>query len=286
MEFAKLHALGNDFLVADVGGEEGHRRSLGALARRICDRHCGVGGDGVLFFQATIGDPAADFSTLVFNADGSKAEMSGNGVRCLAAFLHRSGKLPSRSVRIRTVAGVKVLTLLGEEGTTYTFESFLGLPITASDQIPVLISSKMDPILDYTMTLGPHTVSVTITSMGNPHCSTFWPSLDEAPVETLGPLLENQGLFPNRTNVEFIQLLDRHRIRVRFWERGVGRTLASGTGSCAAAVAAILNRRADSPITVETDMGRLLVRWEPGSEVVLTGPAQFICTGQYVDPES
>jgi len=286
MEFAKLHALGNDFLVADVSGEEGHKRSLGALARRICHRHCGVGADGVLFFQPAIGDPAADFSTLIFNADGSKAEMSGNGVRCLAAFLYRGGKSPSRSLRIRTVAGVKLVTLLGEEGTTYTFESSLGLPITAPDHIPVRIPSKMDPILDYAVTTGSHTVPVTITSMGNPHCSTFWPSLDEAPIDTLGPLLENESLFPNRTNVEFIQVLDRHRIRVRFWERGVGRTLASGTGSCAGAVAAILNRRAGRRVTDETEMGWRLGRWERGSEVVLIGPAQFICAGTYVAPES
>ena len=134
---------------------------------------------------------------------------------------------------------MKVLTLLAQDGTTYTFESSLGIPITASDQIPVRISPKMDPILDYAVTAGSQTVLVTITSMGNPHCSTFWPGLDDAPADVLGPLLESHSLFPNRTNVEFIQVLDRHRIRVRFWERGVGRTLASGTGSCAAAVAAI-----------------------------------------------
>jgi len=283
MEFAKLHALGNDFLIVDVAGEEGYKGPLGPLAGRMCHRQCGIGADGILFFQSTVDDPDADVSALIFNADGSKAEMSGNGVRCLAAYLCRSREHRSDTIRIRTVSGVRTLTLKGQEGTRYTFQCSMGAPVTAPDRIPARVDTNSDPILDYPVETGSGAILVSLTSMGNPHCSTFWADIESAPVERLGPILENHSIFPHRTNVEFIQVLDLSRLRVRFWERGVGRTLASGTGSCAAAVAAILQGRARSPVTVETHLGSLLVAWEKGGEVFLTGPAEYVCTGKYFD---
>jgi diaminopimelate epimerase len=280
MEFAKLHALGNDFLVMNVAGVA-YPQALASHARQICDRHCGVGADGILYYQPTIGDPEADFSALIFNADGSKAEMSGNGVRCLAAFLHQSGQSRRSTVRIRTVSGVRVLTLHGKGGETYTFETSMGAPVTDPVRIPARLAGLSGPVVEHPLEVGSEVVKVTLCSMGNPHCSTFWPDLESAPVDRLGPLLESHDIFPNRTNVEFIQVVDRHQLRTRFWERGVGPTLASGTGSSAAAVAAILNDLAESPVTVHTEMGTLLVSWENRGEVLLTGPAQFICTGWY-----
>jgi diaminopimelate epimerase len=157
----------------------------------------------------------------------------------------------------------------------------MGKPTTDPSQIPCLLASGPAPIVDFPLTVGPERVRVTVSSMGHPHCSTFWPDVSRAPFETLGPILERHGGFPNRTNVEFVQVLDRHRLRVRFWERGVGHTFASGTGGCGASVAAILNNLAESPITIETELGSLLVRWNPGEELFLTGPAEFICRGQY-----
>ncbi len=286
MEFAKLHALGNDFLIVNVAGEEGYRRSLSPLARRICHRHRGIGADGVLYYQATLGDAEADVAVLIFNADGSKAEMSGNGVRCLAAYLYRSHECSSKIIRIRTVSGIKTLILKLEEGTKYTFECSMGEPITASDRIPVHLPAKSDPILNYPIEVGSQIIPVTVTSMGNPHCSTFWPDVEEVPVESLGPALERHSTFPQRTNVEFVQILDPHRLRLRFWERGVGPTLASGTGSCAAAVAAILRGHAQSPVTIETELGSLLVTWPGQGDVLLTGESEFICDGRYFGPES
>jgi diaminopimelate epimerase len=136
------------------------------------------------------------------------------------------------------------------------------------------------------LALGDDIVRVTLSSVGNPHCSTFWPDLDGAPVERLGPRLEVHRSFPKRTNIEFIQVVDRHTVRVRFWERGVGRTPASGTGSCAAAVAAILLGTAESPVTVRVELGEMTVHWQPGEELLLTGPAELVCHGVYaVDPE-
>jgi diaminopimelate epimerase len=281
VEFAKLHGLGNDFIVAKAGTFEERPLSLGDLARRACDRHCGIGADGVLFYEVTTGDAEADFSALIYNADGSRAEISGNGVRCLAASLHFRGETSNRAVRIRTTVGIKTLELISQKGPVFVFRTSLGHPITDASRVGSFGRSAEPTI---SLPIGEDLVTVTITSMGNPHCSTFWPDLDVAPFDRLGPAIENHPWFANRTNVEFIQVLNRHRLRVRFWERGVGATLASGTGSSAAAVASVLNGFVESPVTVETALGSLLVEWNPGAELFLTGPAEFICRGDYAFP--
>ena len=158
------------------------------------------------------------------------------------------------------------------------FRTSMGHPIPVPSRIGSFVA---DDDATVSLPIGNDSVPVTITSMGNPHCSTFWPDVAVAPIDRLGPVIEHHPWFANRTNVEFIQVLDRHRLRVRFWERGVGVTLASGTGSSAAAVAAALNGFVESPITVETELGSLLVEWSPGMELFLTGPAEFICRGEY-----
>ncbi len=282
MDFAKLHGLGNDFLVVNAGEAGNEGRSLAELARRVCDRHRGIGADGTVFYQPTIGDREADYSVLIFNADGSKAEMSGNGVRCVAAFLKYSAVHDAPVLRIRTVSGIKSLSLEGREGLAYRFRCSMGRPVTEPAKIPVLIAGNLKgPILDYPLHLGSETLAVSLSSMGNPHCSTFWPDVTRAPLERIGAQLELHSLFPQRTNIEFIQVLDSHRIRVRFWERGVGPTLCSGTGSSAASVASILKNVVASPVKVETELGFLLVEWQPGEDLFLTGPAEFICSGTF-----
>ncbi len=281
MEFAKLHALGNDFLVAGVGEAAVRAGKLSTLTQQLCDRHRGVGADGVVWYQPTVGDSAADYSALIVNSDGSKAEMSGNGLRCLAAFLRRAALHPGREVRIRTVSGIKTYALQSESGMVFTYESSMGTPITDPKLIPTRLAPGPDPVLNLPMLVGSQQVALTLCSMGNPHCSIFWPDVETMPVDRIGPLLETHRGFPNRTNVEFIQVVDRHTLRVRFWERGVGRTLASGTGSCAAAVASILNNLAESPVVVETELGSMQVRWRLGEELYLTGPAEYIGKGVY-----
>ncbi len=283
MNLAKLHGLGNDFLVA-LGAEVGSpSQSLSALSLNVCRRHTGVGADGVVFYQPTVGDAEAEVSALIYNADGSRAEMSGNGTRCLAAYLIHSGAVLAHSLRIRTVSGIKTYTLKERQGRTYIFDSMLGSPVLDAAAIPVNLGSHTGPVIGFSLEVGAGIVPVTISSMGNPHCSTFWPDVTQAPVETLGPLLERHSCFPNRTNVEFIQVVDRHCIRARFWERGVGRTLASGTGSAGAAVAAILNGFVESPVTVELERGRLAIQWQPPGELMLTGPAEYICSIDFPD---
>lgn len=281
MKFAKLHGLGNDFIIATADNAEGAGPSLALLAQRICGRHTGVGADGIIFFQPTVGDADADVSALIFNADGSRTEMSGNGTRCLAAYLIHSGERSGRTVRIRTVSGIKRFVLKHHKDMVYTFEGSMGEPVIEPRRVPVRLGSGGIPIVDFPLAVGPETVRVTVSSMGNPHCSTFWANIAEAPVETLGPMIERHDCFPNRTNVEFIQILDRHRIRVRFWERGVGPTRSSGTGSSAAAVAAMLNGLAESPVMVEVEMGSLAVHWQPPGDLLLTGPAEYIFNGDF-----
>jgi diaminopimelate epimerase len=276
MKIAKLHGLGNDFLIVPAEEAGGSDASYPALVRRICHRHTGIGADGVIFYRPTLGDTEADISALIYNADGSRAEMSGNGTRCLAAFLVHTGVFSGNPLHIRTVAGIRTFLLREREGHVYRFRSSLGQPITEPAKIPVLLGAVQIPVVGFPLRVGAEVVPVTLSSMGNPHCSTFWPDVNRAPLESLGKRLEYHESFPNRTNVEFIQVIDRHHIRVRFWERGVGVTLSSGTGSAAAAVASILQGYAQSPVTVDVEMGSLLVAWDPPGELYLTGPAEFI----------
>jgi diaminopimelate epimerase len=281
VKLAKLHGLGNDFLVIAAGEIGSQEKSASEIARILCERHTGIGADGVIVYQPAIHDADADVSALIYNADGSRAEMSGNGTRCLAAYLMRTGPGKSRICRIRTVAGIKTYTLQHQSGRTGFFESSLGFPITDPALIPVRLAAGASGLVGFPVSIGGDTVKVTVCSMGNPHCSTFWHDVSRAPLERLGPALERHDGFPDRTNVEFIQVLDRHTIRARFWERGVGATLASGTGSAAAAVAAILNGFADSPVTVEVELGELRVAWQPPGGLSLAGPAEYICSIDY-----
>ncbi len=286
LDFAKLHALGNDFLIMRTGETGDLPQSLSSLARALCDRHRGIGADGTVFYQLTVADAEAEVAAIIFNADGSRAEVSGNGLRCLAACLHACGVHRNEVLRVRTVSGVRAFELRSCDGREYVYESRMGIPILEAERIPALLGSGQEPVLDYPLDLNGKCVRITATSLGNPHCSVFWSDLDDAPVEKLGPLLEQHAAFPQKTNVEFAQVLDRHSIKLRFWERGVGRTLASGTGSAAAAVASMLLGYCESPVTVQTDLGSMTVTWQPGGEVRLTGPAEIICYGTYPAPGS
>ena len=279
LEFAKLHSLGNDFLIVRSGEVGELRPSLSALAAGLCDRHRGVGADGVIFYQPTISDSEADTAAIIINADGSKAEVSGNGLRCLAAFLNARGIQPGEALRIRTVAGVRTYRLKEVKNGSYSYESCMGRPLFDPVLVPARLGESPGPVLDHPLEITSGAVPVSLCSLGNPHCTTFWPELDRVPVETIGPLIERHQAFPRRTNVEFVQVLDGHSIRVRFWERGVGLTMASGTGASAAAVASILRRSVESPVCVYTELGSMSVAWRTGEDLYLTGPAEFVCEG-------
>jgi diaminopimelate epimerase len=282
MRFTKLHGLGNDFLVVSPGGAD--LSSAGELARKICDRHTGVGADGLIFLIPEKGEPArAGFR--IFNADGSEAEISGNGLRCAAAFLASSGGVTSPKVLFRTAAGERPSEVIASKGSLFEVRIGLGAPRLASKDIPFDDGRVHDRVLDYPLSVIHKTFPVTCVSIGNPHCSLFFDALpSHGEWRGIGAEIESHPFFPNRTNVEFIRVVGRDEIEVLFWERGVGETLASGTGSAAAAVASMLKGLVDRAVKVRTAMGGLTVEWPEGGEVSQTGPAEVVFSGDYPAP--
>jgi diaminopimelate epimerase len=285
MEISKLQALGNDFLVGLFDPQELETRDFRSLAVALCDRHYGIGADGLMALAMPDPEVPQACKTRIFNADGSEAEMSGNGVRCAAAFLYHFYALHCGEVRIETVAGLKIVKFLERKGHSYYFETNMGQPIFHAEQIPMVAPEPLEKVVAYPLSLGDSLLEVTVLSMGNPHCVLFMQRCDEFDQDYLGFNLSNHPVFPNRANVEFVEVLSRGEIRVAFWERGVGTTLASGTGSSAAAVASILNGLTDDQVLVRTASGQLQVHWRDRREVFLTGPAEVVFHGECLLPD-
>jgi diaminopimelate epimerase len=280
MRFTKLHGLGNDFLVVSPAGRA-ELAAPGTLARRICDRHTGVGADGLIFLEPEPGEPArAGFR--IFNADGSEAEVSGNGLRCAAAFLVSSGTVATPQILFRTGAGERPSEVIASRGRLYEVRTGLGVPRLASKDIPFHDGRPRDRVVDLPLVVNLNTYKVTCVSMGNPHCGLFFEHLPpRVEWHRIGAEIESHPFFPNRTNVEFIRVHGRDEIEVLFWERGVGETLASGTGAAAAAVASVLKGLTDRTVKVRTARGSLTVEWPEGGEVLQTGPAEVVFSGDY-----
>lgn len=294
--FAKLEGLGNDFIVTSPYEWQwrGQSRStarqsaklladlafLSSLAKAICERHTGVGADGLLLVLSP--EESRNHARVrFFNADGGEAEMSGNGIRCAAASLMLIAR-SLRKLRIETLAGVRTLERIGA-GTAgaYNFRVAMGRPILEPSLVPFLGDGATAPVVDFPLITASGERRVTVTSMGNPHCSLFVPDFDSLDWPRIGREIETHPSFPNRTNVEFVRVVSRDRIEVRFWERGVGVTSASGTGSCGAVTASILNGFTARRARVATLGGELQVEWPEDGEVILTGPARMIATGDY-----
>lgn len=275
--FAKLHGLGNDFLI--VRGR-GLPRMLSTLARAITDRHTGVGADGLLVLLPPR-NKEHDAWMRLFNADGSEPEMSGNGIRCAAAFL--LAEAPSkRSLAIETAAGVKALGLIKSDPGRWTFRVGMGAPVLEPRRIPFRAGNFPAPVVGFPLATRSGRIRATVTSMGNPHCTIFVKDFARTDWKSLGRETEIHKRFPNRTNVEFAKVHSRRRIEVRFWERGVGETMSSGTGSCGAVVASILNGFTERRVTVTMPAGNLQVEWPERGEVLLTGPVEWIAEGTYI----
>ena len=259
--FSKLHGAGNDFLFTwerDAPGD-----LLERVARDICDRHTGVGGDGWYVVDTSVED--CDAAIRLFNSDGSPAELSGNGTRCAAALLTDAG-LAGDELSIRTGAGVKRLRLLDRQGPCFTFEMEMGAPRYRDDEVRC------------TLPVAGSDLEVTILDVGNPQCAVF---VREFPPgwSAIAAALEGHPRFPNRTNVSFVRAVDEHAVEARFFERGAGETRSSGTGSVGAAAASVLRGLTRSPVRVDTPAGPLDVRWDDG--VFLTGPAEIVAQGHY-----
>jgi len=274
--FTKSHGLGNDFIVVQGWNLP---RSLPQLARAISSRHTGVGADGFIVILPPR-SKKRDARVRFFNADGSEAEMSGNGIRCAGAFL-TSLKPRKRTLQIETLAGVKSLETFSEEMGKWSFRVGMGAPILEPGKIPFTAGDVPAPVLGFLLRTHRGVLPVTVTSIGNPHCTVFVADFAAIDWASLGREIETNELFPNRTNVEFVKLVSRNEIEVRFWERGVGHTMSSGTGSCAAVVASILNDLTDRQVRVRTQAGILEVAWPEQEEISLTGPVERIAQGTY-----
>ena len=277
MKFAKAHGLGNDFIL--VAAEDGPSEGVSSWARRICDRHTGVGGDGVILYGSA---PDGVTMRLVNAADGSEAEISGNGLRCLAAFAVAHAVAPAAHV-VHTAAGPRPVEVERLDVRCFRIATDLGEPILRSDLIPVALLPPRPQVLDHEIQAAGHSLRITATSLGNPHCAVFGDTrVSDGLFAVLGPALESHPFFPNRTNVEFVTVRGRAEIEVRFWERGVGPTLASGTGAASAAVASILTGRVDRKVRVVCDGGALDVEWPQGGHVHQTGDVELVFEGDWL----
>ena len=273
---SKYHSYGNDFLI--VASEQVSQGQRSDFARAICDPHFGVGADGCIFLDRR---PEGRFSLRILNRDGSEAGMSGNGCRCAASFLHHHRWETQESLSLETISGHKICRLLAQENLVWRYTTSLGEPSFSPEAIPYT-EGNLSTVLDHPLQVDGEIVSITALSVGNPQCVVFVPTLpgpDE--FERLGPALETHSAFPERTNVSFVRVESRHRLKVRIWERGVGPTHSSGTGCSGAAVAAIRTARAESPVEVDTGTGSQQVEWSEGGEILLTGDSEFVAEVEF-----
>ncbi len=276
MKFTKMEGLGNDYVYVNCFRETVDNPS--EVAKKVSDRHFGIGSDGLILIRPS---EVADFRMDMYNADGSQAEMCGNGIRCVAKYVYDYGLTDKTSISIETLAGIKYLDLQVTDGKVSLITVNMGSPELVPDKIPVISDSKR--VVDEPIEVDGTTYKMTCVSMGNPHCIVFVEDTASFPLETVGPLFENHERFPKRVNTEFIQLLDRKTVNMRVWERGSGETLACGTGACASAVACILNGLTEDEITLHLLGGDLIVRWDQEENLVyMTGPARVVFDGEIV----
>lgn len=266
-----MHGLGNDFVVID--NRNSRIKNLKKLALKLCDRRFGIGADQLIILGSS---KKADFRMGIINADGSEVEMCGNGIRCLAKYIWDNKlkvKSSSKKLSIETLAGI-----MYPEKSGSLIKVDMGEPVLEPDKIPVTI--RLSTVIDHPLKVKDKTFRITCVSMGNPHAVIVVKNVDSAPVETIGHEIENHKLFPKRTNVEFIQILNRKNIKIRVWERGAGETMACGTGASAVAVAASLLGLADRKVTIHLKGGKLLIDWsKKDNHVYMTGPAVKVFDG-------
>lgn len=281
--FHKFHGFGNDYIVIESEQLRGVA-DLGEFSRRICNRHYGAGADGIAVIgREEKGD--ADFRVRIFNPDGSEAGLSGNGTRCAAAYLHYQKLWTDRELRLSTRAGIKRYVLIEQTSAgRYLFDSELGQPKFDSSSIPMLTDQPMEQVIDQPLVVGNETFSVTALQMGNPNCCIFVSDFADLDWRRLGPLVENHRQFPERTNVVFVRVQNQQTIELRIWERGVGETSASGTCSCAAAVAAIVKGSTDRSLNVRMPGGQARIHWREDGEVVINAPAELVYGADWLAP--
>lgn len=277
MRFTKMHGAGNDYVYVDCFAQP-VPEDAPDLARRIADRHFGVGGDGLILIRPS---DVADARMQMFNADGSEAEMCGNGVRCVAKYVYDHGISRKNQLRIETGAGVLTLDLELARDRVERVRVDMGEPILAAARIPTTLPG--DPVVDAEITVAGQPLRVTCVSMGNPHAVTFVDQLSDRWVHEIGRAMEVDPHFPRRVNAEFVEILSPAEVRMRVWERGSGETLACGTGASAVCVAGVLARRTERRVLVHLLGGDLEIEWGSNNRVYLTGPAVEVFSGEWPD---
>ena len=278
MRFTKMHGCGNDYVYIDGARETVRQEEKPGLVQRLSDRHFGIGGDGVIFINPS---QEADFEMEMYNMDGSRAEMCGNGIRCVAKFVYDRGLTDQTHISIVSCGKIKYLDITVEGGKVSTVKVNMGSPILTAGEIPVIARNGEDRVIGQDIEVDGSIYQMTCVSMGNPHAVVFVEDAAGLDLEKIGPLFENHALFPKRVNTEFVKILDRDTVEMRVWERGTGETLACGTGACAAAVAGILNGLTNDTVTVKLPGGCLSVQWDRERNLVyMTGPAATVFEGE------
>ena len=275
MKFTKMHGLGNDYVYVNCFEETVENPS--EAARYLSDRHTGIGSDGLILICPS---DTADFEMRMYNADGSRSEMCGNGIRCVGKYVYDHGLTEKTSISVETLGGIKYLDLTVEDGQAVLIRVDMGEPELRADHIPVVREAE-ERVINEAVTVDGREYRMTGVSTGNPHAVVFLEDIKGLDIEKIGPKFENHERFPNRINTEFVRVIDRETIEMRVWERGSGETMACGTGACAAAVASILNGLAERRVTVRLLGGDLLIEWDQETgKVYMTGPAVTVFEGE------
>lgn len=280
MMFFKMQGLGNDYVYIDcINGKE--PIDIKNLTRKLSNRHFGVGSDGLILLCKS---KVADLKMRMFNSDGSEAQMCGNGIRCVAKLAYELGLICEKITTIETLSGIKTLKLNIVNGKVKTVEVDMGAPILEATKIPVSSSAKIeDKKVKAEVKVKNKKIELTCVSMGNPHAVTFVNNIKNFKVAEYGPILENADIFPEKANIEFVEVVDKNNIKMRVWERGSGETLACGTGACSSVVASSLNGYTDRKVNVQLLGGNLEIEWKPNNHVHMTGPAVTVFKGEWID---
>ncbi len=274
MEFWKMHGLGNDFIFLDHFSLNSGAFNYPELARQLCHRQVGVGGDGLIL---VLPSAVAAARMRIFNSDGSEAEMCGNGIRCFARFIFEKGYTMVNPLTVETLAGVVTLKLCFERDRISAVNVDMGQPVLKPQDIPVNV--LRGPVTGASLEVAGLSLQYSAVSMGNPHCLVFWEDFSTLDLTRLGPAIENHPLFPKKTNVEFIRVDSTVEITLKVWLRGAGPTLACWTGACAAVVASVLNGLTERAVTVHLPGGDLQIEWNEDNHVYMTGPAVYTFRG-------
>jgi len=275
MKFTKMEGCGNDYVY--VNGFEEKIDNPNEVAIAVSDRHFGIGSDGLIIINPS---EVADFKMCMYNADGSEGKMCGNGIRCVAKYVYDFKLTDKDVITVETLSGIKTLKLNVENGKVKTVRVNMGAPILECDEVPVKYDDEK--MINKPVKVDGKTFNITCVSMGNPHAVTFINDTDNLEIEKIGPKFENNEIFPDKVNTEFIQIIDKNTIKMRVWERGSGETFACGTGACASVVASVLNGLTENKVTVKLLGGDLEIEYNQDENTVyMTGPARVVFTGEY-----